>query len=85
MSERWEFHVSEHVARFAAGLPPRQEARLLAVFDELARRPAIDPEDRLLLDKKGRKQWQRFREDFVIVFWIDHAEREIRVSEAGHQ
>lgn len=79
MSARWEFHTSERVARFSAGLTVRQEARLLAIFDQMARHPMVDADDIPQTDSKGRRQWLRFRDIFAITFWIDHAEKEVRV------
>jgi len=79
VSEGWEFHISEQVAQFMATLPPRTEARLLDIFAELREHQVALPGDRSQYDAKGRTQWVRLRHGFVIAFWIDPWEKEVRI------
>jgi hypothetical protein len=83
VSAGWEFYASERVTRFLAGLSAREEARLLGVFERMARYPHLQPGDLPRPDAKGRKTWLRFVDGFAIIFWLDDAEREVRVIDVG--
>ena len=83
MSAGWEFYASERVARFLAGLTAREEAKLLNIFERMARNPHLQPDDLPRTDAKGRRTWLRFTDGFAIIFWLDHAEKEVRVTDVG--
>ena len=85
MSAGWEFHASERVARFLAGLTVREEAQLLRIFDRMARHPQLQPDDQPRIDAKGRRAWLRLTDGFAIIFWIDHAQKEVRVIDVGFE
>ncbi len=80
-----EFHASERVARFLAGLTARDEARLLDIFDRMARHSLLPPDDLSRIDAKGRRAWLRFSDGFAIIFGIDHAQKEVRVTDVGFE
>jgi hypothetical protein len=83
VSAGWEFHASERVARFLAGLTVREETRLLDIFERMAKYPRLQPGDLSRIDAKGRPTWLRFADGFAIIFWIDDAQKEIRVTDVG--
>lgn len=72
-------------SRFLARLPVREEARVLGIFEQMARHPMLLSGDIPRTDKKGRQEWLRFTDGFAVVFWIDHAEKEVRVSDVGFE
>jgi hypothetical protein len=85
VSADWEFHASDRVARFLAGLTARDEARLLEIFERMARHPLLRPDDLPRIDAKRRRAWLRFSDGFAIIFWIDHAQKEVRVTDVGFE
>jgi len=85
VSSEWDFHVSGRVTKFLARQNARDRIKLLKVFEAMAAHPLEAPNDMPRIDEKGRKHWLRFSDGFAIIFWIDHAQREIRVRDVGFE
>jgi hypothetical protein len=55
----------------------------LALLQSLADHPLVTSSDLPRVDADGRQHWLRFRDGFAIKFWIDHAAKEVRVTDVG--
>ena len=71
--------------KFMAMLPANDRRNLLRLFEAMAAHPSARPTDQPRVDAKGRRYWLRFDEGFAVIFWIDHAEMELRITEVGFE
>lgn len=68
------------VADFLLGLPKSRQRRAVRLAHQLAANPLIRS-DYLIPDADGRPQEHLLIEDFVFTYWIDHAVREVRITD----
>lgn len=71
---------SEAAAEALLQFPRRQQRRIVSLAQQLAARPHIRSDYRLL-DENGRHIEHLAVEDYVFGYWIDDAVREVRIVE----
>ena len=76
----YESHLSLEVAAFVVALPKRKQRLILDLADQIARHP-FEIGDYPTMDAVGRKIENLLLEGFLFSFWVDHAAREVRISE----
>ena len=76
----WSYAGSAQAFAFHGRLGPRERKRLLRVLDRMAQHPPIG-EPSGLQDEAGRalRMWRD--QGFEILFWQDHAVKELRIVE----
>lgn len=67
-------------AEFLAQLPRSRQRRALRLAQTLAAHPFVRS-DYAVADEAGRTQEHLLIEDFVFTYWLDHAGRELRVTD----
>lgn len=67
-------------AEFLAQLPKSRQRRALRLAQTLAANPFVRS-DYAVADDSGREQEHLLVEDFVFTYWLDHAGRELRVTD----
>ena len=76
----WAYAGSAQAFAFHGRLGPTERRRLLRVLDRLAQHPpAGEPSG--VVDDAGRALLTWRDEGFEILFWVDHAARELRIVE----
>ena len=84
MSEAgYEPVFAEEAAEFLLQLPKRRQRQVLDLVKQLAAHPFVRS-DYSLPDESGRAIEHLMIEDYVFAYWLDHAEREIRISDIDH-
>jgi hypothetical protein len=81
MRLRYIYSLHERVARFLIDCDAQERVELLRFFDSLANDPGRK-EDEAVIDNAGRRNEVAYSEHFRIIFWADHAEKEIRIMDA---
>lgn len=71
---------SNEAAEFLLSLPRKRQRRAIRLARQLASHP-FGRSDYVLPDASGRLQEHLLLEDFVFVYWLDHAARELRVTD----
>jgi hypothetical protein len=71
---------AEGAADFLLGLPKRRQRRVVALVRQLAAHPHVRS-DYALPDDSGRVIDHLMIEDYVFAYWLDHAEREVRITD----
>ncbi len=71
---------AEGAADFLVQLPKRRRQRVLALARQLATHPHIRC-DYALPDESGRQIEHLMIEDYVFAYWLDHAVREVRITD----
>jgi hypothetical protein len=71
---------SEGAADFLIQLSKRRQQKVLALARQLAERPFVRS-DYSLPDESGRDMEHLLIDEFVFVYWVDHAVREVRIAE----
>jgi hypothetical protein len=77
------YALGEEAVHAFTSLPPRQRRKLLLLLDSLARRPN-QPGDYQEAGASGRLYEVRLIDDQLLTWWIDHAEKEIRIVRIEH-
>lgn len=67
-------------AEFLAQLPKPRQRRALRLAQTLAANPFVRS-DYAIADESGREQQHLLIEDFVFTYWLDHAARELRITD----
>lgn len=70
--------LAEKTAEFLLQLSKRRQRHVLGHIRQLATQPFVRS-DYSLEDEAGRPIEHLMVEDFVFSYWVDHAEREIRI------
>lgn len=68
------------VAEILLALPRARQRRALRLAAQIARNP-FGQSDYSIIDSTGRSQEHVLLQDFVFVYWVDHAAREIRITD----
>jgi hypothetical protein len=68
---------------FLSGLPARDRTQLLEVMQEIADHLVVKSDEIRQTDTSGRPHWLRFSGGFAVSFWVDHAGKEVRVTDVG--
>jgi hypothetical protein len=71
---------SDGVAEFLLRLPKRRQKEVIALARQLAAHPRVRS-DYSLPDESGREIEHLMIENFVFSYWLDHAVREIRITD----
>jgi hypothetical protein len=79
-ASRYESHLSREAVAFVVGLPKRKQKIVLDLADQIARQPSHIG-DYQTADSTGRPIENLRSEGFLFSFWVDHASREVRISE----
>ena len=82
MPERgvYESHLSLEAVAFVVALPKRKQRVVLDLADQIARHP-FQIRDAQTVDSVGRMVESVLLEGYLFSFWVDHASREVRISE----
>jgi hypothetical protein len=73
-------HLSLPAAEMVAGLPRRKQRRVLDLADQLAIQP-FEIGDYRSEDAVGHTVENLLIDGFLFTYWIDHAVREVRITE----
>lgn len=73
-------HLALEAAAFVAALPKARQRVVLDLADQLARHP-FRVGDYRTLDAHGRDVESLLIGDYHFTFWVDHAMREVRITE----
>jgi len=73
-------HLSLPAAAMVAGLARRKQRRVLDLADQLARQP-FEIGDFRTDDAVGHVVENLLIDGFLFTFWVDHAVREVRITE----
>ena len=76
----YQSHLSLEAVAFVVSLPRRRQKQVLDLADQIARHPFFIG-DYQTLDATGRAVDSLLLEGFLFSFWVDHASREVRVTE----
>lgn len=73
-------HLSRPAASFVISLPRRQQRLVLDLADQIARQP-FQVGDYRTKDATGREVENALLDAYVFTYWVDHADREVRITE----
>lgn len=73
-------HLSREAVAFVVAVPRRKQRLLLDLADQIARHP-FQIGDYRTTDSEGRAVENLLLEGYLFSFWVDHASREVRISE----
>ena len=73
-------HLSIEAAAFLVSLSRRRQKRVLDLADQIARQP-FQIGDYQTVDAAGRSVENLLLDDYLFSYWVDHATREVRISE----
>ncbi|OHE77932.1 MAG: hypothetical protein A3G75_04650 [Verrucomicrobia bacterium RIFCSPLOWO2_12_FULL_64_8] len=76
----YESHLSMPAAGFIASLPRRQQQKVLDLVEQIGRHP-FQIGDYRMRDASGREVENLLIEGFLFTYWVDHAAKEVRISE----
>lgn len=76
----YESHLSSHAAAFIISLSKRQQRMVLNLADQIARQP-FQIGDYQARDATGRNIDNLLLEGYLFTYWVDHASREVRITE----
>ena len=76
----YESYLSREAVAFVALLPKRQQRLVLNLADQIAKQP-FQIGDYPTVDAAGRRIENLLLDGFLFSFWVDHAGREVRISE----
>jgi len=71
---------AEGAAEFLLQLPKRRQRQVVGLAKQLAAHPFVRS-DYTLPDDSGRSIEHLMVEDYVFAYWLDHAEREVRITD----
>lgn len=80
MRESYESHLSLEAVSFVTGLSKKRQKLVLDLADQISRQP-FEIGDYRTSDATGRTIENLRLEGYLFSFWIDHASREVRISE----
>jgi hypothetical protein len=73
-------HLSLPAAAMVAGLPRRKQRRVLDLADQLAKQP-FEIGDFRVEDAVGHAVENLLIDGYLFTYWVDHAVREVRITE----
>ena len=73
-------HLSLEAVAFVVALPKRKQRLVLDLADQIARHP-FKIGDYPAVDAVGRTVENLLLEDYLFSYWVDHAVREVRITE----
>ncbi len=76
----YESHLSSQAAAFLVGLPRRQQRQVLDLADQIALHPFLIS-DYQTVDAAGHEVGNLLLDEFLFTYWVDHAVKEVRVTE----
>jgi hypothetical protein len=76
----YESHLSSRAAAFVISLSKRRQRIVLDLADQIAGQP-FEAGDYQMLDSTGRNIENLLLEDYLFTYWVDHASREVRITE----
>ena len=76
----YESHLSSQAATFLVGLPRRQQRKVLDLADQIALHP-FQISDYQTADAAGHEVDNLLLDDFLFTYWVDHAVKEVRITE----
>jgi hypothetical protein len=76
----YESHLSLDAVAFVVALPRRKQKLVLDLADQIAAHP-FQIGDYQTVDAAGRSVENLLLENYLFSFWVDHASRELRISE----
>jgi hypothetical protein len=76
----YESQLSRQAAQFVITLPRRQQRLVLDLADQIARQP-FGVGDYQTEDLSGRTVENVLLDAYVFTYWVDHAVREVRITE----
>jgi predicted AlkP superfamily phosphohydrolase/phosphomutase len=71
---------AEGAADFLLQLPKRRQRQVIELARQLAAHPHVRS-DYSLPDESGRAIEHLMIDDYVFAYWLDHAEREVRITD----
>jgi hypothetical protein len=71
---------AEGAAEFLIQLPKRRQQQVITLARQLAAHPHLRS-DYALPDESGRQIEHLMIDDYVFAYWLDHAVREIRITD----
>lgn len=74
-----ESHLSSQAA-FLVGLPRRQQRQVLDLADQIALHP-FQISDYRTADAAGHELDNLLLDEFLFTYWLDHAVKEVRITE----
>ncbi len=82
MSESLDYqsHLSREAVTFVVGLSKKKQRRVLDLADQIARQP-FQISDYQTVDADGRTIENLKIDGYLFSFWVDHASREVRISD----
>jgi hypothetical protein len=79
-STGYESHLSFEAVAFVVALPKRKQRSVLDLSDQIARLP-FQIGDYQTIDATGRTIENLLLDGFLFSYWVDHASREVRVTD----
>ena len=79
-SSVYKSHLSLEAAAFILAMPRRKQRVLLDLADQLAKQP-FEIGDYQTSDAVGRTIENLLLKGYLFSFWVDHASREVRITE----
>jgi hypothetical protein len=76
----YDSHLSLDAVAFVVALPRRKQKLVLDLADQIAAHP-FQIGDYQTVDAAGRSIENLLLENYLFSFWVDHASREVRISE----
>jgi hypothetical protein len=76
----YESHLSSPAAAFIISLSKRRQRIVLDLADQIADQP-FETGDYQMLDATGRSIENLLIEEYLFTYWVDHASREVRITE----
>ena len=76
----YESYLSREAMAFVVGLSKKRQRLVLDLADQIAKQPFRIADDRRV-DAVGRPIENLRLEGYLFSYWVDHASREVRISE----
>ncbi|MFM7750079.1 MAG: hypothetical protein ACKPB0_06655 [Opitutaceae bacterium] len=73
-------HLSSQAAALLISLPRRQQRRILDLADQLSLQP-FRISDYQTSDDAGHEVDNLLLDDYLFTYWVDHAAKEVRITE----
>jgi len=73
-------YLSAEAVAFVVGLPKQKQRKIVDLSERIAASPVLIS-DYQTMDAKGRPLENMLLEEFLFTYWIDHASKEIQITE----
>ncbi len=77
---RYTSHLSSEATKFIIELSRRRQRVVLDLADQIARHP-FQISDYRSDDASGRTTENLLLDDYLFTYWVDHASKEVRITE----